>query len=53
VGSISFGLPLPLTVSPAAIAIWCGILVAGSVGASLAPARRATRLTIRQTLAHT
>lgn len=53
VGSLSFGLPLPLTVSPTAIAIWCGILVAGSVGASLAPARRATRLTIRQTLAHT
>ncbi|MHB1103638.1 MAG: ABC transporter permease [Devosia sp.] len=52
VGTLSFGLALPLTVSPSAIAIWLGILVFGSVAASLAPARRAVRLTIRQTLAH-
>ena len=52
VGSLSFGLPLPLTLSPAAIPIWLAILVAGSAGASIAPARRATRLTIRQTLVH-
>ncbi len=52
VGTMSFGLALPLTVSVAAIAIWIGILIVGSVAASLLPARRATRLTIRQTLAH-
>ena len=52
VGSLSFGLPLPLTLSPAAIPIWMAILLVGSAGASLAPARRAARLTIRQTLVH-
>ena len=52
VGTLSFGLPLPLTVSPEAIAIWTLILAVGSVLASLAPARQAARLTIRQTLAY-
>ncbi len=52
VGTLSFGLPLPLTVSPEAIAIWALILAVGSVLASLAPARQAARLTIRQTLAY-
>lgn len=52
VGTMSFGLALPLTIAPSAVAIWIGILVLGSIAASLAPARRATRLTIRQTLAH-
>ncbi len=51
VGTMSFGLPLPLTVSVSAILLWTGLLVFGSVGAGLLPARRATRLTIRQTLA--
>lgn len=51
VGTLSFGLPLPLTVSPEAIAIWALVLAAGSILASLTPARQAARLTIRQTLA--
>lgn len=52
VGTLSFGLPLPLTVSPEAIAIWALILAGGSILASLTPARQAARLTIRQTLAY-
>ncbi|MCP8884620.1 ABC transporter permease [Devosia sp. XJ19-1] len=52
VGTMSFGLPLPLTISTGAIGIWTLILVAGSVLASLTPARQAARLTIRQTLAY-
>jgi putative ABC transport system permease protein len=52
VGTLSFGLPLPLTISLEAIAIWALILAFGSILASLAPARRAVRLTIRQTLAY-
>lgn len=52
VGTLSFGLPLPLTVSAEAIAIWTLILAVGSVLASLTPARQAARLTIRQTLAY-
>jgi putative ABC transport system permease protein len=53
VGTLSFGLPLPLTLSLPALGIWLAILVIGSVFASYAPARRAASLTIRQTLAHT
>lgn len=50
VGTLSFGLALPLTVATPALGIWLGILIAGSIVASYAPARRAARLTIRQTL---
>ncbi|MEO5805597.1 FtsX-like permease family protein [Devosia sp.] len=53
IGSMAFGLALPLTVSIQAIAIWIAILIVSSISASLVPARRAIRLTIRQTLAHT
>lgn len=52
VGTLSFGLPLPLTVSTTAIAIWALVLAVGSILASLAPAQQAARLTIRQTLAY-
>lgn len=53
VGTLSFGLPLPLAFSGTALLIWLVILFGGSIGASLWPALTATRLTIRQTLAHT
>jgi ABC-type lipoprotein release transport system permease subunit len=49
---MSFGLPLPLMLSHAGLAIWLAILVGGSVLASLVPAFRAARLTIRETLAY-
>jgi len=52
VGTLSFGLPLPLAFSGTALLIWLVILFGGSVGASIGPALTATRLTIRQTLAH-
>lgn len=52
VGTLSFGISLPLTIAWPALWIWLGILVIGSLVASYAPARRAARLTIRQTLAH-
>lgn len=52
VGTLSFGLPLPLAFSGTALLIWLVILFGGSIGASLWPAITATRLTIRQTLAH-
>ncbi len=52
VGTMSFGLPLPLMLSHAGLAIWLAILVGGSVLASLIPAVRAARLTIRETLAY-
>lgn len=50
VGTLSFGLALPLTFSMPALGIWLALLVTGSLVASYAPARRAARLTIRQTL---
>jgi putative ABC transport system permease protein len=52
VGTMSFGLPLPLMLSHAGLVIWLAILVGGSVLASLIPAFRAARLTIRETLAY-
>jgi putative ABC transport system permease protein len=52
VGTLSFGLPLPLTVSLEAVAVWALVLAVGSILASLRPAQQAARLTIRQTLAY-
>ena len=52
VGTLSFGIALPLTIAVPALGIWLGILIVVSVIASYAPARRAANLTIRQTLAH-
>jgi putative ABC transport system permease protein len=52
VGTLSFGLALPVTVAWPALGIWLGVLIVGSLVASYAPARRAARLTIRQTLSH-
>jgi ABC-type lipoprotein release transport system permease subunit len=44
--------PLAVTLSWAAVATWFGIVLIGSASASISPAIRAARLTIRQTLAY-
>ncbi len=45
--------PLTLTLSPAAAGLWLGLVLIASAAASFLPARRATQLTVRQTLAVT
>ncbi|UJF31453.1 ABC transporter permease [Paenibacillus hexagrammi] len=52
IGNLSFKLPLPLELSHVAAAIWLTIIVLGSIAASAYPAWQASRLTIRETLAH-
>jgi putative ABC transport system permease protein len=52
VGSLSFRMPLPLFLSPAALGIWLAVVAVGSAAASAFPALRAARLTIRETLAY-
>ncbi len=51
-GNLAFRTPLPLVVSPMALLLWLAITVAGAAAASIIPAWRASRLTIRETLAH-
>ncbi len=53
VGTLAFFSPLPLTLSPAAVVGWLAIVVVGSMAASAYPAWKASRLTIRETLAYT
>jgi putative ABC transport system permease protein len=53
VGTLSFGLPLPLILSTPALGIWLTITTVGAALASFAPALNAARLTVRETLAHT
>lgn len=52
VGTLSFGLALPLMLSYPALGMWLGIIVLGTVVASVVPALRAARLTVRETLAY-
>lgn len=52
VGELSFGLPLPLTLSMPALGAWLALVSVGAMLASLAPALSAARLTVRETLAH-
>ncbi|MBA4864301.1 FtsX-like permease family protein [Streptomyces sp. PSKA54] len=52
IGDLAFRTPLPLTISPLAIAIWALTALLGSALAGAAPARRASRFTIRQALAY-
>lgn len=52
VGNLAFRTPLPLVVSPLAVALWLAIVIVGSAAASAYPAWRASRLTIRETLAY-
>ncbi len=52
VGNLSFRSPLPLIVSPMGLVLWLLVIVIGSIAASAYPARQASRLTIRETLAY-
>ena len=52
IGSLSFRSPLPLIVSPMGLIIWLFIILIGSMAASAYPARQASRLTVRETLAY-
>lgn len=51
-GKLAFRSPLSLVVSPSAITIWLGLIVAVSVAASAYPARQASRLTVREALTY-
>jgi putative ABC transport system permease protein len=51
-GMMSFRSPLPLTISPLGLAIWATLIIVGSVAASAYPARQASKLTVRETLAY-
>jgi putative ABC transport system permease protein len=52
VGGMLGGDPLPLRFSPVAGAAWLAVVLAGAVLATLPPARRAARLTVREALAY-
>ena len=52
VGYMSFRAPLPLTLSPVGLGIWLAVIVIGSIAASAYPARQASQLTVRETLAY-
>jgi putative ABC transport system permease protein len=52
VGNLFLNVPLPFRVSVPAIAIWVVAIVLGAALATLAPAVRATRLTVREALAY-
>jgi putative ABC transport system permease protein len=51
-GNLFFNAPLPFQVSVPAIVIWVVVVILGAALATLAPAFRASRLTIRETLAY-
>lgn len=52
IGNMAFRSPLPLTVPFSGIALWFVMIVLGSMAASAYPARQASQLTIRETLAY-
>ena len=52
VGMLSFRSPLPLILSPWAVFGWLILVVVGEIGASAYPARQASQLTVRETLAY-
>jgi putative ABC transport system permease protein len=52
IGAMSFNLALGLSVSPVAVAAWIAIAVIGAVVATLLPALRASRITIREAIAY-
>jgi putative ABC transport system permease protein len=51
-GNLFMGAPVPFRVSGSAILIWVMIVVLGAALATLAPAARASRLTVREALAY-
>ena len=52
IGDMSFRTPLPLTVSSIAVLIWVLIIVAGSITATIYPAGRAVKITVREALSY-
>ena len=52
IGMLSFRSPLPLILSPLAVFCWLLLVVIGAIAASFYPAKQASRLTIRETLAY-
>ncbi|WP_088283976.1 FtsX-like permease family protein [Kineosporia sp. A_224] len=52
VGELTFDLPLPFTVSAPGVATWAALALVGAAAAGWAAASRASRLTIRDSLAH-
>ncbi|MBI5177939.1 MAG: FtsX-like permease family protein [Nitrospinae bacterium] len=52
IGNMAFRIPLPFAVSTAAIAGWIGIVLAGSVLATVYPAWKAMRIPVREALAY-
>jgi putative ABC transport system permease protein len=52
IGNMIAGDPLPMRISWPANAIWLAALLAGALLATLAPARRASRLTVREALTY-
>lgn len=52
IGTMSFRTPLPLTISGAGVVLWLAILAVGSAMATALPARRASRMTVREALAY-
>ncbi len=50
VGMLSFRVRLPMVMDPAAVASWLALVVVVAVVATLLPARRASRLTVWETL---
>jgi putative ABC transport system permease protein len=52
VGNLAFRAALPLILSPLAVFGWLILIIVGSIGASAYPARQASRLTVRETLAY-
>lgn len=51
VGNLSFRTPLPLVLAPSGLGIWLLIVLLGAALASILPARRASLLTVQDTLA--
>lgn len=52
VGNLAFKTPLPLILSYPAVLLWLGLVIAIAAFASAIPARRASRLVIREALAY-
>ncbi len=52
VGRMMFNAPLPLIIAPQTMLIWLAVVLGGSAVASAVPAWRASRLTVRETLAY-
>jgi len=52
IGNLFFSAPVPFQISTQAIIIWIIVVTLGATVATLAPAYRASRLTVREALAY-